>query len=1152
MRRLLRSPVWGTTLLGLLLPLILVVGLGAATSTAEAAAAKVPKAPTALSPSGTAVNANPILSWARSAKAASYDVEVAPVADFSRTIYQVSTTNQRATPTNQLPMSQLWWRVRGRNAAGTSPWVTAAFVRTKLAGPVLKSPADGAVLPQPYAAPLLEWAPMTGATSYTVELDRSGAPDWVDSTVYDTRITSFVVPDPQENGVYAWRVRALLGEGQSTNPSVARVYTVGELAPVAGSDPNSGQDVEDIVFDWESVPGAVDYEIRVSTDDQFTPSTIIDSRVVVSTRYSPTTTYDVDDYWWQVRARTVRGTAKEWTAVPIRSFHRAWDPLPAAGADPNPQPDLYGAPRLVYPPNLSNVSGDLYYQWTPTRLASRYQVQVSTDQAFSNPNTCAITTQTTFVPRFNSGGECHPGLNAPLFWRVRAIDYPRGVNGFWSPIQRFSVQRSQVDQVSPPNGATVDVPTLTWDALAGAESYYVRVFNSGGTVQETTTFSTSWTPPAQLAPASGPYTWTVQAIDTEGLRTPLPVLGAGRTFNSTGVVPDTAAADLTLLSPLDNAVSPRFPALRWEPQPGAARYEVWVGDVGAPGVSPIGSNFTYPAATSTQQSDITAGNYRWFVRAFNASNTQIGVSGLGLFTIDNPPTVSGHAVALDGSGLASGSGCTRSLASSQICTGLTATPVLDWSPLADVSSYRVYLSRDRNFQNQMPGSPFTTSNTRWTPTEALPESQAGTAYFWFVRPCKTKTVCAPDPVFATHAFEKRSNIVVTHAVTDGANDITFDWDDYLATNQSAPYADPTTREQSGQAAQAYQVQVATSDAFSSLVDDITVDQSTYTSFNKLYPEGPLFWRVRAIDGAGNGLPWSNGPAFTKSSPTPAPVGPSGSSLVTEPFRWAPTEFSANYDLEVYKNGDVAASASNRVLTANVKQVSYTPTAPLAAGTTYVWRVRRRDASGNVGSWSDWAAYKVAGGAPVQISPAAGVWVPATGALYTWSAVQDASAYRFERRQAGVANAAEAVKTFATAWAPPESLPTGNWEWRVLALDTDGNIVAGSAWRSFRVDATPPTIKKVKPASPVKRKADLLLLFSEKVKGVGKKTVRLYLVGKKKPLRARVSMDKKGRKATLDPSSSLKLGKTYEVRIKPGIKDVAGNPLPPATYTVTAK
>ena len=39
-------------------------------------------------------------------------------------------------------------------------------------------------------------------------------------------------------------------------------------------------------------------------------------------------------------------------------------------------------------------------------------------------------------------------------------------------------------------------------------------------------------------------------------------------------------------------------------------------------------------------------------------------------------------------------------------------------------------------------------------------------------------------------------------------------------------------------------------------------------FNKTYPEGKLYWRVQAVDGAGNGLAWTDPWSFTKASAKP--------------------------------------------------------------------------------------------------------------------------------------------------------------------------------------------------------------------------------------------------------------------------------------------
>ena len=127
------------------------------------------------------------------------------------------TVNRRATPTVQLPASEVFWRVRARGASGTSGWSTAHFTRSSLAGPQLVAPASGVTLPQPGQPPLLQWQPVAGATGYTVEIDDS-ARDWVDTSSYSTKTASLVVPNPQENGTYWWRVSAQLGTGLSSRP----------------------------------------------------------------------------------------------------------------------------------------------------------------------------------------------------------------------------------------------------------------------------------------------------------------------------------------------------------------------------------------------------------------------------------------------------------------------------------------------------------------------------------------------------------------------------------------------------------------------------------------------------------------------------------------------------------------------------------------------------------------------------------------------------------------------------------------------------------------------------------------------------------------------------------------------------------------------
>jgi hypothetical protein len=1029
-------------------------------------ASAAPAAPTGLTPGiGDTVDATPVLSWDRVPDATAYEVDISAAADFStKLVSTIGTVNRRVTPTIQMPMSDLYWRVRAKSSTGTSDWAIASFSRSRLAGPVLRAPSDGELLDQPSEPVVFRWDPVPGAIGYTVEVDRGPDVDWIGAITGTTRTTTST-PIAIASGDWAWRVIATMASGQLTFPSMSRTFTLGDLDPVVVTSPADGQDLEDVVLDWAPVPGALRYELRVSTDDEFASTNIVDARTVKGTRYSPPTTYDVDDYWWQVRAIDPLSVAVPWSAVPIHSFTRTWDPLattPGHGTDPNPVPDLDGAPRLVFPPNTlaPAVTGDMYFQWTPVRHATAYRLDVGTDESFSPGTFSSCTTPlTTFTPERMGANQCLLGLNTSLYWRVKAVDGPANVQGYYSPIGRYRYARQQVHQVAPADNELVDLPSLRWDPIAGAERYAVSVESHTGDSYETTTYSTSWTVPDKLDPASGPFEWTVQAIGNDGTATPL-TIGARRTFRLTGNVPETAAGPLT---PLAQGAAPtdRFPALRWEPLDGAATYRLWVGTAGTNSFHPVDGAFAYPAATDNGKLNIAGGDYEWFVQAFDEDEHLIGqIDDRGAFTVTSPATVTGHQVAIKGSSLDSGSTCTYSLLDTpgRICPTTAGTPVLDWQPNAGVAYYLVYVSRDRNFQNMVYGSYSDSSalprtvNTRWTRAATLPESQAGTAYYWYIRPCKAQGVCAADPLQANHAFEKRSPQVITDPVLETSNDITFSWRDYLATNQAAaPHA--VTGERSDQEARTYQLQVSLTVGFDRVIDDVVVDQTTYTAYSRLYPEGNLYWRVRAYDGDNRALPWSDTLMVAKGSPRPSPIAPIGVLSTTDAFRWTASPFAVSYDVQVYKQADTTASPVNKVIDESVSVAALAPLTPLPAGTDYVWRVRGVDDSGNPGGWSDWAAYRIEGAAPILELPVADGRLPTADGLYTWHAVPAAATYRLERRELTGA-VKETVTTAALAWAPTAKIPAGAWQWRVTALDTGGAAIASSAWRNLTVQAGP--------------------------------------------------------------------------------------------------
>ncbi len=89
----------------------------------------------------------------------------------------------------------------------------------------------------------------------------------------------------------------------------------------------------------------------------------------------------------------------------------------------------------------------------------------------------------------------------------------------------------------------------------------------------------------------------------------------------------------------------------------------------------------------------------------------------------------------------------------------------------------LWVSRDKEMTNIVATYPVTAQANRFMDTAALVDGQAGSAYYWFVQPCKTATgtSCAPM-AHAGHAYNKISNKVELLSpanATELPNDVTF-------------------------------------------------------------------------------------------------------------------------------------------------------------------------------------------------------------------------------------------------------------------------------------------------------------------------------------------------------------------------------------------
>ncbi|TGN66190.1 hypothetical protein EXE59_21205 [Nocardioides eburneiflavus] len=1029
-------------------------------------------------PTGLSVNqpdsTTTILSWEHVPNATRYAVTVNGTT--------TNTVNNSFVPPQALPEGNLDWSVTAFAGTEAGPTASSSFSSTRLAAPVLSSPSSNAVLAQPTNPPLLSWAPSAGATSYKVEVD--GDADFVGASSYSTENTSLVVPVPLGDGDWFWRVTASKGSGLNSPASEERRFVVSPLAaPTITSPPDDAAlNLQDVVLDWTPVPGAVSYDLQVSTEADFSQgSALTDDRTgILGTRYSPAITYDNKSYFWRVRAIDMSGQATPWTAARF-SFTRNWPDRPTA----------------VYPAadGAEEVPAPLYFQWTPIKHASEYEFQLGTQANFSvgtfescrvagttfTPGMFAVnTTGILAPPRVNE--DCIPQAGEINYWRVRGLDRPftksgdiPGVQGLFSDTQAFTYLPLSVTNMSPRNGDVVDVPTLTWDTAVGAEAYEIVILRANGSqVVKKETAATSYTlsGTTRLAPGDGPFTWRITALGADRSRS----VTYSNTFNVSGNDPVSAEPALTPLTPTSTTTGiMTAPSLTWSPMAGARHYAVSVGNAtdgtqvwfGHGTDDLFGEPVPYPAMTDTSKRLLLPGSYDWRVTAYDANNVAIGTGPEGRFTVEEIRSTTGHALAQGGQQLdvnyaGAKNPCTPTTGS---CT-VPSTPVLSWTPDPRASHYMVYVASDPSFTNLLEPSNAVpaTRNTMYAPAldnraHTYPDSQAGQSFYWHIRPCRTALNCGPDPVSQTDVaqgtFKKRSpEVQGLSNTTPAGTEITFSWTDYWATNQEQPWAQ--TGEIPNQSGKQYRIEVDDDASFAgTLVDTALVDQTTYTATDKLYPEGTLYWRVQAVDSDDNGLAWSEVQTFTKQSPQVSLSSPTGNAQVagTVPFRWTPQAFAKSYDIEVYKNDDTTFSSGNKVGFAsatNLRNAAFVPTATLPVSDQYyLWRVRRTDSDSNKGPWSVAGRFRVTAGAMNLLAPAPGASTPPNGAVLQWNQVVGAATYSVALTAPN--NSTQTFTTAASAYAPLTNLVSGTYQWTITARDASGNAI-GSASSSFVVNS----------------------------------------------------------------------------------------------------
>jgi len=265
----------------------------------------------------------------------------------------------------------------------------------------------------------------------------------------------------------------------------------------------------------------------------------------------------------------------------------------------------------------------------------------------------------------------------------------------------------------------------------------------------------------------------------------------------------------------------------------------------------------------------------------------------------------------------------------------------------------------------------------------------------------------------------------------------------------------------------YELEYADNPEFSSAVDTELTD----TSFT---PSEPLtdttwYWRVRALDAAGNLSSWSEVRNFTIDTQAPAtptllsPAGGEWLDTLTVSFSWSesssplrkaenrPKASPVYYVFELTRTGEpyltdtLATSSTSYTIDENI----------------YTWRVKAFDLAGNESDWSYTSNFGIDRTPPSQvtlISPLNNSYINQNHVTFSFHHSSDnlsgIHSYLLLISPDSLFSSCDTQTTHDTT-ITISGLPQGTIFWQVLAIDSASNISTPSPTWNFEIDTSPP-------------------------------------------------------------------------------------------------
>lgn len=261
---------------------------------------------------------NVLLRWRLAASTDSYQLQLGSDSAFAGSlVVNDSTIADTVKPLSSLAYdTRYYWRVRGKNAVGSSAFSQVWNFRTVMSvpvGPLLLSPANGAT-GAPTTGLVFTWRSIPGAANYRFQMgtDSSFASGIIknDSSLVDT---SRVVNGLAVSTKHFWRVsgRNAGGAGPySPTWSLVTLIPVPGVVSLVAPVHLTNIFADSALFRWNRTsPASTRYWFQISVDSTFGTLYTVDSTLADTTKLLRSLQYN-SSYYWRVRG----GNAGGWGA----------------------------------------------------------------------------------------------------------------------------------------------------------------------------------------------------------------------------------------------------------------------------------------------------------------------------------------------------------------------------------------------------------------------------------------------------------------------------------------------------------------------------------------------------------------------------------------------------------------------------------------------------------------------------------------------------------------------------------------------------------------------------------------------------------------------------------------------------------------------